>query len=34
MSSETRLLDGIDKVAFRANLERLMANAEGMLAIT
>jgi DNA-binding MarR family transcriptional regulator len=28
---ETRLLDGIDRVAFKANLDRLLANAEGML---
>ena len=28
---ETRLLDGIDKVAFKASLDRLMANAENML---
>jgi DNA-binding MarR family transcriptional regulator len=28
---ETRLLDGIDKDAFKANLDRLMANAEAML---
>jgi DNA-binding MarR family transcriptional regulator len=29
---ETRLLDGIDEPAFKASLDRLMANAEGMLA--
>jgi DNA-binding MarR family transcriptional regulator len=29
---ETRLLAGIDKVAFKASLDRLMANAESMLA--
>ena len=28
---ETRLLDGIDAVAFKASLDRLMSNAEGML---
>jgi DNA-binding MarR family transcriptional regulator len=29
---ETRLLDGIDAVAFKESLDRLMLNAEGMLA--
>jgi DNA-binding MarR family transcriptional regulator len=29
---ETRLLDGIDAAAFKASLDRLMANAEDMLA--
>jgi DNA-binding MarR family transcriptional regulator len=29
---EMRLLDGIDRVAFKASLDRLMANAESMLA--
>ena len=31
MARETRLLDGIDRQAFKASLDRLMANAEGML---
>ena len=32
MVRETLLLDGIDKAAFKASLDRLMANAESMLA--
>jgi DNA-binding MarR family transcriptional regulator len=28
---ETRLLEGIDKAAFKASLDRLLTNAEGML---
>jgi hypothetical protein len=31
VAREVRLLDGIDPVAFKANLERLMLNAETML---